>query len=158
MASKQPADADDPFVGRINVHSIPPPHTATSIMECICTAERLTYEPVSRLFVNVTAENPIGYGHLPIFGNDRPGLTPEDPMAFVDHLHPEFPKLMCVRAERESAFELPRTIVLIYVTDNPSDPKWLNITQGEILRTTIRPDKSLYVRAGRELGASVSVT
>jgi len=133
MASKQPADADNPFVGRINVHSIAPPHTATSIMKCICSAEGLNYEPVSQLFVNVTAENPIGCEHLSIFGNDRPGLTPEDPMAFVDHLHPEFPQLMKVLAEH-----------------NPSDPTWLNITGGEILRTTIQPDKSLCVRAGRK--------
>jgi hypothetical protein len=84
VKSKQPADSNDPYVGCINVDSIPPPHAAASIMRCISKIEELDNTWQSQLFTNISSESPISEGHVSILTSDRPGSTPEDPMAFVE--------------------------------------------------------------------------
>jgi hypothetical protein len=81
VKSKQPAHLD-PYVGRINIDLVSPPHTAKSIVRCISRNEELD-NMESRLFTNISSESPIGEGHVSILTGDRPGSTPEDPMAFV---------------------------------------------------------------------------
>ena len=82
MLSKHPADSNKPSVGRINVDSIPPPHTAESIMRCISKVEELSTKNV-QLFNSISSEFPIGDGHVSILSDDCPGSTPEDPLVFV---------------------------------------------------------------------------
>jgi hypothetical protein len=91
VESKQPAHLD-PYVGHINVDLVSPPHTAKSIVRCISRIEGL-YNMESQLFTNISSESPIGAGHVSILTGDRPGSTPEDPMAFVtvgELPHPTF--------------------------------------------------------------------
>lgn len=84
VLSRQPADSSDPYVGRISVDSVPPPHTAVSIMRCISKTEELANSKKSQLFINISSDSPIGDGHVSILASDCPGCTPEDPMAFVE--------------------------------------------------------------------------
>ena len=84
VRSQHPADSNDPSVGRINVDSVPPPHTAASIMLCMSKAEKLDNSKQSQLFTSISSTSPIGEGHFPVLTSDRPGSIPEDPMAFVE--------------------------------------------------------------------------
>ena len=88
VLSKQAANPNDPSVGRISVNSVPPPHTAVSIMRCISKTEQLDSSKPSQLFVNISSESPIGEGRVSILTSNRPGSTLEDPMAFVQSLAP----------------------------------------------------------------------
>ena len=83
ILSKQPVNSDDPSVGRINVDYIPPPHTAKSIMRCISKIEEVGDFGISQLFTSISVESPVGDGHVSILTDDRPGSTPEKPMAIV---------------------------------------------------------------------------
>ncbi|KIM71222.1 hypothetical protein PILCRDRAFT_830490 [Piloderma croceum F 1598] len=119
VKSKQPAHPDDSYVGRISVDFVSPPHTAKSIIRCISKIEELCLSTESQLFTNISSESPIGEGHVSILTSDRPGFTPEDPMAFVTVK--EFTKRMrAIQAYRGNS-------------------EWLSITPGEILRTTDSP-------------------
>lgn len=84
MPSKHPAQSNDLSVGRIKVISVPPPHTAASIMKCISNTERFKNTMQRQLFVNIYSEFPIGEGHVSILAGDRPGSTPANPMAIVE--------------------------------------------------------------------------
>jgi hypothetical protein len=81
--SKRPADSNRPSIGRITVDSVPPPHTAASIMRYISTTEQLGNSAASQLFISTFNESPIGEEHVLILTGNHPGSTPEDPMAFV---------------------------------------------------------------------------
>jgi hypothetical protein len=81
--SKQPASSSDPYVGRLSVNSIPPPHTATSIMRRISKVEMLEMSTRSQLFTSISSELPMGEEHVSILTSGCPGSTPEDPLAFV---------------------------------------------------------------------------
>lgn len=83
MLSKKPVDPNKPSVGRISVDFIPPPHTAQTIMRCISRIEELNDTKKSHLFANISSEFPIGDKHVSILSTDRPGSTPDNPMAFV---------------------------------------------------------------------------
>jgi len=84
VRSKQPANLNNPTVGRISVDSVPPPHTATSIMRCMSKTENINKSMESQLFSSISSESPIGEGHVSILTSNRPGSTPEDPMAFIE--------------------------------------------------------------------------
>ena len=84
VRSREPVDANNRWVGRISVDSVPPPHTAASIMRCICKAEELDQSRPSQLWVHPSDDKPLGEGHVSILADPRPGSTPEDPMAFVE--------------------------------------------------------------------------
>jgi hypothetical protein len=83
VPSKHPVDSNEPSVGRINVNCIPPPHTAKSIIRCISKIEKVEKFGILRLFTSISDESPIGDGHVSILTSNRPGPTPEEPMAFV---------------------------------------------------------------------------
>jgi len=85
VESKQPAHPDDPFVGHINADLVSPPHMAKTIIRCISKIEELSHSTDLdvQLFIKISSELPIGEGHVSILTSDRPGSTPEDPMAFV---------------------------------------------------------------------------
>jgi len=114
-----PAGSDDPSVGHISVNSIPPPHSAASIMRRITKIEKLGCSGESQLFCNISSESPLGGGHLSILTSDRPGSTPEHPMAFVASIHSKFPQ---------------RIQVIYSWKSGTNNPRWLTINVGEILR------------------------
>jgi hypothetical protein len=105
IESKHPAHPDDPYVGHINVGLVSPPHTAKSIIRCIAKIEELfpSTDLHVKLFINISSESPIGEGHVSILTSDRPGSTPEDPMAFVmeELPYPQFTKRMRVTLESQ---------------------------------------------------------
>jgi len=112
------ASSDDPPVGHISLNSIPPPHSAASIMRRITKIEKLGCTGESQLFCNISGESPLGEGHLSILTDDRPGSTLENPMAFVTSIHSKFPQ---------------RIRVIYSWKSGSSDPKWLTVNVGEIL-------------------------
>jgi hypothetical protein len=114
-----PAGFDDPSVGHINVNSIPPPHSAASIIRRIKKIEKLGCSGEPQLFCNISSEFPLGEGHLSILTSDRPGSTPKDPMAFVASIHSKFPQ---------------RIRVIYSWKSGSGNPRWLTINVGEILQ------------------------
>jgi hypothetical protein len=90
VESKQP-HPDDPYIGRISIDFVSPPHTAKSIIRCISKIEEIYHGMESQLFTNILSESPIGEGHVSILTSDRPGYTPEDPMVFVAARKPYAP-------------------------------------------------------------------
>lgn len=89
IVSKQPTGASDPYVGRLSVDSIPPPHTAVSVMRRISNVEMFQLSTRSQLYASISSELPFGEEHISLLTSDPPGCTPEDPMAFV--VEPEVP-------------------------------------------------------------------
>jgi hypothetical protein len=153
VLSKQPADPNIPSVGRISADSVPPPHTAESIMRCISKIEDLDSSKTSQLFIDISSEYPIGDRPVSILSSDRPGSTPENPMAFV------------IEPVLASSLPAPVVVPTPYPTFNKRirvikgqvsdyrNPRWLAITPGEILRTInvparpqpwVRPNGSLF--------------
>jgi hypothetical protein len=84
IKSRRPVDSSQPWVGHISVDSIPPPHTAASIMRCISKAEEIDMSEDSQLWNSPSSDSPMGDGHVSILASRRPGATPEDPIAFVE--------------------------------------------------------------------------
>jgi len=140
VRSKQPANSNDPYVGRINVDCVPPPHTAASIMRCISKIEELDYSLQSQLFTDISSESPIGEGHVSILTSDCPGSTPDDPMAFVEMPAPAYP-----------AFN-KRMRVTVQWPQSSGNPNWLMDKVGEIVRiSNDEPQSQSYVYNGASL-------
>ena len=108
---KQPAGSNDPCVGRVSITSIPPPHTASSIMRCIFKIEMVHSYEECQLFPSLSNASPLGVEHVSLFGNDGPGSTPEDAMAVV--VSDIFTAYMRVtKGSSQPTFESRRTVML----------------------------------------------
>ena len=57
-------------------------------MRCISRTEELADLRHPRLYINIDSESPIGDNYVSILTNNRPGSTPESPMAFVESPDP----------------------------------------------------------------------
>jgi hypothetical protein len=136
VPSKQPADPSDSYVGRISVDSVPPPHTAKSIIRCISKVEEIENSMQSQLFINISSESPIDEGYISILTSDRPGSTPEDPLAFVEPYPPFTNPMRVTTSWCQSDFTLINNVILTYFLASSSYPGWLVTRAGEILRTT----------------------
>jgi hypothetical protein len=161
IPSKHPVDSSDPYVGRINVDRIPPPHTAASISWCISKLEELDHSKQSQLFTSLSSESPIGEGHISILTSGCPGSMPEDLMAFVELPIPvasptaysSFTKRMQVTTQwRQSKLNNGEMITLTVSTAHLlGNPQWLEATVGEIVRTNDDPPKyQSYTHNGGE--------
>lgn len=53
------------------------------MMRCISKIEELDNTKKSQLFIDISSEFSIGDRHVSILSSERPGSTPENPMAFV---------------------------------------------------------------------------
>jgi hypothetical protein len=153
VLSKQPADPNKPSVGRISVDSVPPPHTAESIMRCISKMEGLDNSKTSQLFIDISSESPIGDGLVSILSSDRPGFMPENPMAFVIEPVLTVPSPTTVVSPIPYPTFNKRIRVIKGQVSDSRNPKWLTTTSDEILRTTnaraqpqpwLRPVGSLF--------------
>ena len=144
-------------------------------MRCISKIEELTNTNKSQLFIDISSESPIGDKHVSIFSSDRPGSTPENPMAFVVEPiltvsspasnvvptpHPTFKKRIRVikghgASRRKSSGVIKLTCLPVSDYRNPG---WLATTPGEILRTTTAPAQPQpWVRpSGSKFNSSVS--
>jgi hypothetical protein len=85
MPSNVAFDPEEPSLGRIRVDSVAPPHSPTSIKQCISRVER---KPTLALWhANLFADTscggtPLKEGHISLL-TDGPGLNPNEPMAIV---------------------------------------------------------------------------
>ena len=93
IPSKVANDPEEPSVGRIRVDYIPPPHTPTSIKICISRVEGKPALVDSDLFAGTTCDSPLKEGHISFLRTDRPGLSPNEPMAIVHAVSPVGPGL-----------------------------------------------------------------
>jgi hypothetical protein len=83
IPSKVAFDPEEPSLGRIRFDSVAPPHSPTSIKQCISRVERNpTIVNAANLFVDTSCETPLKEGHISL-RTDDPGLSPNEPMAIV---------------------------------------------------------------------------
>jgi len=143
VRSKQPADSNNPSVGRISVDSVAPPHTAASIIRCISKIEGLDNSKQLQLFTSISSTSPIGEGHVSILTSNSPGSTPEDPMAFVE--------LQTPAAIPTPYPTFTKRMRVIHQWPYPSgNPDWLMTPVGEIIRiTNDEPQNQSYVSNGK---------
>ena len=83
MPSKVAFDPEEPFLGRIRADSVAPPHSPTTIKQCISRAESnpaIAYR--ANLFVDTSCETPLKEGHISLC-TDGPDRNPDEPMAIV---------------------------------------------------------------------------
>jgi len=83
MPSKVAFDEEEPSLGRIRVDNVAPPHGPTSIKRCISRVEGNPAFTLSDLFADTSSDTPLRGGHISLLGTDGPGLSPDEPMAFV---------------------------------------------------------------------------
>ena len=88
MRVKQPTASNDPTVGRMSIHFLPPPHTTASIKLCISKSEELDNSRGWQLFTDASSEYLLGDRYISILTGDRPRVTFENPMAFVEPTAP----------------------------------------------------------------------
>jgi hypothetical protein len=89
--SKVAFDPEEPCLGRIRADSFAPPHSPTSIKQCISRVERNPALVNSNLFVDTSCDTPLKEGHISILRADGPGLSPNEPMAIVQVKSPSIP-------------------------------------------------------------------
>jgi len=130
--SKTTFDQEEPFVGRIVVDFIPPPHTTTSIKRSIARAEKSPALVSANLFADISCDTPMAEGHISILTGRCPGLTESEPMALVLANTPQVEE----RDTYTRKIKAKRRI-------SPDDPTWLSYSQGDILYTNgvVRKEK-----------------
>jgi hypothetical protein len=79
MPSKQPADPNDPSLGRIKVDSILSPRTVASMRRAISRVEEHFYHWHAKLFANMLSESPMDETHDPNLAS----FSLDQPLAFV---------------------------------------------------------------------------
>ena len=85
MASKVAINPGEPSLGRIRVDSVAPPHSPTSIKRCISRVEgNPALAWYADLFADTSSDTPLPVeDHISFLRTDGPGLSPNEPMAFV---------------------------------------------------------------------------
>jgi hypothetical protein len=82
LVSKTSFKRDEPSLGRINILSIKPPQTVTSLKARICGMEKLdSYTP--NLVENIFSEKVIGNDAISFLGASYPGQQEDQPMAVI---------------------------------------------------------------------------
>jgi len=112
IISKHPVDSEDLSLGRIDIVTIAPPHTITSIKLRIAKAEQLSRTWTAKLFADMSSESPIDPARISILTCDRPGCKPEKAMVYV----------------HSTGIQLKATRTVDWACT-----QWLDITEGEIL-------------------------
>lgn len=72
-----------PYLGRINVDLVVPPHTVASLKRCITAVEGSNGFLESHLYVDLDSLSPMDEGPISILTGDCPGCTSEKPMALL---------------------------------------------------------------------------
>ena len=84
IISKQPVDSSgDLSLGRIDIDTIAPPHTISSIKLRIAKAEQLGNASNGKLYANMLSESPMDATRVSILNSDRPGSNADNPMVYV---------------------------------------------------------------------------
>ena len=83
LKSNHPIYSNDPFISRIASSSVRPPHTAASLMRCLCRIEGLAQQNCI-LFQSLSEMTALNDSiHLSLRGPAGPGASDLDPMALV---------------------------------------------------------------------------
>jgi hypothetical protein len=88
MPSKMAIDPEEPSVGCIRTDSIAPPHTPTSILQCISRVEKTPAFGFADLFADISCDTPLTESHISFLRNDGPGQTLDKPIAIVQKNKP----------------------------------------------------------------------
>jgi hypothetical protein len=83
MSSKVAFDPEEPWLGRIRVDSVAPPHSPASIKRCISRVERTPALAHANLFADISCDIPLKEGYMSTLPTDGPGLSPNEPLAIV---------------------------------------------------------------------------
>ena len=84
IPSKTPVTPDDPFLGRIDAISVPPPHTTKAVKHSIAKVENIKNRASTSLFVTSYNQSPMGDDEKVTVLNDTGlGSTPQEPLALV---------------------------------------------------------------------------
>jgi hypothetical protein len=84
IPSKTPVTPGDPFLGRINAVSVPPPHTANAVKRSIAKVENIKDRGSTSLFLTPYSQLPMGdTDKVAILNLTGPGSMPQEPLALV---------------------------------------------------------------------------
>ena len=84
IPSKTPGDPGDPFLGRIDAISVPPPHTIKAIKHSIAKVENIKNRANTSLFVTPYSQSPMhDADKVRVLNNSGIGSTPQEPLALV---------------------------------------------------------------------------
>lgn len=135
IPSKNPIDADDPSLARIDANLIPPPHTTSSIIRCICRIENHPFASGHKLFSNTSSEAPIDEGRVSLLPGDV-GSTPEDALALVKELDAMNRKLKATITCGQYSPRFANSVWFSIHTDfSTNDSGWLPLTEGDVYHT-----------------------
>jgi hypothetical protein len=108
IISKQPIlGSGDISLGRIDINTITPPHTITSVKLRIGKAEQLDNARSAKLFTDMSSESPMDVKRLSILNSNRPGSDAEHPMVYV---HSGSVQLRATESLCQSTFQCLRKI------------------------------------------------
>jgi hypothetical protein len=83
IPSKVAFHPEEPSLGRIPADSVAPPHSPTSIKQCISRVEGTPALAHAYLFSDSSCDAPLKEGYISFLRTDGPGLSPNEPMAIV---------------------------------------------------------------------------
>jgi hypothetical protein len=84
IISKQPIfGSGELSLGRIDINTIPPPHTFASVKLRIAKAEQLDNARNAKLFTDMSSKSPIDAKQVSILNSNPPGSDAEHPMVYV---------------------------------------------------------------------------
>jgi len=118
MPSRNAISRGDSSLARIKALSVAPPHTVASIKRCLCAIERIGDYKGSKIFAELSSEDPLEEGHIALMTYEGPGATPEWPMVLV---RPPLDQVIRVKHA--------------WAPVSKGDPKFLTIQARDILHT-----------------------
>ena len=84
IPSNAPMNTEDPYLARIAVKSVTPPHTVSSLKRCLSKVENIVNYRNSSLFLSISSHTLMDDGHrLSLLNRSGPGSIPQEPMALV---------------------------------------------------------------------------
>ena len=139
IPTRQPVDARNLYLGRIEAVQVTPPHTVGSVIRCICKLEDIGRFRFARLFLSSSSPSPMDrLEQVDILTGTGPGSDPRKPLALVlaDGLD-GFGKVIVAKnpsSSKPSSLLGCSTLINMYCTAQ-QDRAWLTYREGEILYT-----------------------
>ena len=141
VPTRQPADARNLYLGRIEAVQVTPPHTVGSVIRCICKLEGIGRFRFARLFLSSSSPSPMDrFEHVDILTGTGPGSDPRRPLALVlaDGLDGFGKVIVAKNPSSEPSSLLPNSCCSALIDMSctaQQDSAWLTYRKGEILYT-----------------------
>lgn len=143
IISKQPIyGSEDLSLGRIDIDTITPPHTITSVKLRIAKAEQLDNARNAKLFTDMSSESPMDATRVSILNSNRPGSDAAHPMVYVHLCSVQLKGTQ--QGACQSTFKACAKLFGSLFSAWSSYPGWLNITVGEIFNMDSGGVKTLH--------------